>query len=120
MTKFITPAIAAGIASFAVLPVQAQPNAAEQGFIAFVSYSDLNLASAAGARTLENRIEVAADRICGFTQAPRLVEALRVHNCRDAGFNSARPQANPAVAIQDHPTGRTTPPHAAADTTTEA
>src|SRR3546814_14755293 len=94
MTKFITLAIAAVIAAFAALPVQAQPNAAEQGFIAFVSYSDLNLASAAGARTLENRIEAAADRICGFTQAPGLVEALRVKSCRDDVLNSARPQVS--------------------------
>src|SRR3546814_16639410 len=89
MTKFITLAIAAVIAAFAALPVQAQPNAAEPGFIAFVSYSDLNLASAAGARPLENRIEAAATRICGLTQAPGLVEASRGSTCRDEGLTHA-------------------------------
>lgn len=100
MKKIVTLALAA-TAAFAAFPVQAQPNAAEEGFVAFVSYSDLNLASAAGARTLENRIEAAADRICGFTKAPGLVEALRVQSCRDDVLNSARPQVSRAVAMKD-------------------
>src|SRR3546814_17899309 len=102
MTKFITLAIAAVIAAFAALPVQAQPNAAEQGFIAFVSYSDLNLASAAGARTHEHRIDAAADRTCGFTTAPGLVEALPVPSCRDDALHSAPPPLSRAVALKEH------------------
>ena len=100
MKKFVTLAVAA-IAVFAALPAQAQTQAAEESFVAFVPYGDLNLASAAGARTLENRIEAAADRICGFTQAPGLAEALRVQSCRDDVLNSARPQVGRAVAMKD-------------------
>ncbi len=99
--KNIIALAALSVAGFAAVPCQAQPGAAEEGFIAFVPYGDLNLASAAGARTLENRIEAAADRICGFPQAPGLTEALRVQDCRDDVLNSARPQVSRALAMND-------------------
>lgn len=99
--KNIIALAALSIAGFAAVPCQAQPDAAEEGFIAFVPYGDLNLASAAGARTLENRIEAAADRICGFPKAPGLAETLRVQDCRDDVLNSARPQVSRALAMND-------------------
>ena len=99
--KNIIALTALAMAGFAAFPCQAQPNATEDGFIAFVPYGDLNLASAAGARRLEGRIEAAADRICGVPQAPGLAEALRVQDCRDDVLNSARPQVSRAMAMND-------------------
>ena len=99
--KNIIALAALSAAAFAAFPCQAQSNAADEGFIAVVPYGDLNLASAAGARTLENRVEAAADRICGFPQAPGLTEALRVQDCRDEVLSSAQPQLNRALASND-------------------
>ena len=97
--KNIIAIAALSVTAFAAIPCQAQPS--QDGFIAVVPYGDLNLASAAGARTLENRIEAAADRLCGFPEAPGLNESLRVKDCREGVMNSARPQISRAMAMND-------------------
>lgn len=65
-----------------------------------VPYGDLNLASAAGAETLEKRLKVAAIRVCGFEQAPGLAETLSVKKCRAGVLDTARPQVSQAIAMR--------------------
>ena len=93
MKKIVNLAIAAA-AAFAALPVAAQTvQISEDGsYRATVHYGDLNLASAAGRRTLEGRIEAAADKICGFAQAPTLSAFQEVQDCRNSIKSAARPQ----------------------------
>ena len=92
-------ALALAATAFAALPAQAQPDDLAVDVVASVPYSDLNLASAAGARTLEYRIKAAANRLCGVEQAPGLAESERVQGCRDSVIDSARPQISQALAM---------------------
>ncbi len=53
-----------------------------------VSYSDLNLATAQGNRTLLRRIESAAAKVCPATSAPGALPS-RVRDCRDEAIARA-------------------------------
>lgn len=97
--KTIVALALAATAAVAAMPAQAQPDVAATNVIAVVPYADLNLASAAGARTLESRIKAAANRICGAEQAPGLEESTRVQSCRDSVIDSAQPQVSQALAM---------------------
>lgn len=57
-----------------------------------VSYADLNLASAAGERTLNRRVGGAVRNVC----APQ-AEAIAQLNCRNFAWRGARPQIDRAV-----------------------
>lgn len=95
----IIATLALAAAAVSALPAQAQPDVPPETIVAFVPYDDLNLESAAGARTLENRIKAAANRLCGAPQAPGLAESERVEACREDVLGSARPQIDEALAM---------------------
>ena len=57
-----------------------------------IPYGDLNLASPAGARTLEGRLKAAAKAVCGGPRAMGLAEARAVGACRRDVLDVARPQ----------------------------
>jgi UrcA family protein len=64
-----------------------------------VSFADLNLASAAGQRTLEGRVRVAALDACadsGWTNGSR-DESAGFRQCRSDSMNRARPAMTAAV-----------------------
>lgn len=89
MLKLLPCAIALAAAS---MPAVAAPNQVFSKEI--VRYDDLNLASPAGARALERRINAAAQRVCGFREA-RLVGHIlpaSVSECMDQALQSARQQ----------------------------
>ena len=55
-----------------------------------VSYADLNLATAAGARTLYARLSNAAERACGsFPTSPALEQRLQYKACYERTLNKA-------------------------------
>ena len=95
----IIATLAVAVSAFAALPASAQPAAEPDAYVVFVPYGDLNLASAAGAATLEARIKAVANRVCGVEQAPGLAETDRVQDCRANVLDSARPQISQALAM---------------------
>jgi UrcA family protein len=94
-TIFVSALAAAAL----VAPAAHAGSPAHENFVVFVAYDDLNLASAAGARTLENRIDAVADRMCGTPKAPGLAETRRLDGCRASVTKSARPQISQALAM---------------------
>ena len=98
MKKLITLAVAAAL--LPAIPALAQPEADADTYVVSVPYGDLNLASAAGARTLDNRLKAVAKRLCGVEQAPGLVEMTRVHGCREDVLGSAQSQISQALAMR--------------------
>lgn len=78
----ILTALAAATASAATLFVAVSPAAAQpQARSIAVSYADLDLASAAGRTTLENRIGNAAKRVCGVEHSVDLSRRLAEQRC---------------------------------------
>lgn len=68
------------------------PAAAGNGKSVQVSYSDLNLTSAAGKQAFERRIARAADAVCGNPATARdLVASAHRKRCVVAALDSARP-----------------------------
>lgn len=63
-----------------------------------VSYGDLNLASAKGQTTLNNRIHRAAKQVCNFTQEGR-VPSQAARTCYKQAMASARTEV--ATLIED-------------------
>jgi UrcA family protein len=57
-----------------------------------VAYSDLNLASAAGAATLERRIAHAVETVCPAPVTRQLAEIQAVDACRRAAFRQIAAQ----------------------------
>ena len=62
-----------------------------------VPYGDLNLASPAGVRKLENRLKAAARSVCGAPTAIGFAEARAVGDCRRDILEVARPQMTLAL-----------------------
>ncbi len=93
MNRIVSLAFAAS-AAFAALPAAAQSvQISEDGsYRASIHYGDLNLASSAGMRTLEGRVDAAADRICGVAKAPTRAAFKEAADCRDTITSAARPQ----------------------------
>jgi len=83
---------AAAAAGFTAAPAQAAPT----GYIVSVSASDLNLASAAGRRALDARIDAAADRLCGYQGVVSLRDMAAARDCRDTFVKSARSRTRSA------------------------
>jgi UrcA family protein len=63
-----------------------------------VSHADLNLATEAGARQLERRIEAAANRVCGVTRQQDLKAMMNARACKRAALAGALPKLQVAVA----------------------
>ena len=93
MNKILNVA-AAVIAAFAALPAAAQnvqlSNAGDYRIA--VNYADLDLATAAGQRMLEGRVEAAARRVCGAPILPSLLAEQELRTCRQSIVSAARPQ----------------------------
>jgi UrcA family protein len=62
-----------------------------------VSYADLNLASATGQRTLENRIVRAARIVCVYDDSRDTDLAIEVNACRSDAVAGAQPAYTAAV-----------------------
>lgn len=103
MTKTIFAIAIAAASAFAAAPASAQ-QPVQGEYLVFVPYGDLDLASAGGTETLDRRLKAAANKVCGVTQAPGLVEHFAVRSCRADVLNAARPQVSKAMASRE--TGR--------------
>lgn len=75
-----------------------------------VDYSDLNLARAEGRAALEERVRVAAARLCRTYLAGATAELTQRLTCARLALFDARPQLERAVALSraDHFAGRRT------------
>lgn len=87
-------AVAATAATFS-FPALAQPAAAPT---AEVSYSDLNLASRAGADALQERVARAARRVCTVDGDKSLGSAVEARACAKVAVARAMPQVELALA----------------------
>lgn len=86
-------AAALGAALLLALPASAGPQKSVS-----VSYSDLNLASAAGKEAFKGRIARAADKVCGAPSTPRdLVAGAHRKRCVVAALESAHPAVELAL-----------------------
>ena len=63
-----------------------------------ISYADLNLSSAAGRATLDNRIKGAARFVCGPNQGPTLAEHKHRRDCQSNAIQGAHAQVERALA----------------------
>lgn len=90
-------AVAASLASIgtAVAPAQAAP-----ADVILVGYSDLNLASSAGQRTLDNRIAAAVASVCNDGESLDLRSNSLSRSCRAEASAAAQVQRDAAVAGQ--------------------
>jgi UrcA family protein len=61
-----------------------------------VSYSDLDLSTTEGARTLYRRISIAAQEVCPFQDALDLSRRAKNHACREAAIERAVSSVNNA------------------------
>ncbi len=86
--------VAAFIATFTATSAAAQnvQIARDGNYRIAVPYGDLNLASAAGQRTLEGRLDAAAGQVCGAPILPSLLGHHELRNCRQSIVDAARPQ----------------------------
>jgi UrcA family protein len=97
-TLFILSALAASLtASIATSPAAAQAPAAGDRLI--VSYSDLDLSSRAGVRTLNRRILTAVQTACGSASDIDLRGRNSVNECRSATYAQANAQVRDAIAL---------------------
>lgn len=86
------------VAAVAVLGVAAPAVAGPATRTTTVAYQDLDLAKAAGAKALENRVEAAARRVCGAPESFEGQEIAKVANCRRDAFEGARPAMEVALS----------------------
>lgn len=92
--------IGAAFASFA-----SAARAQDDQFRVAVQSEDLNLASRSGQAMLANRIDAAADKVCGYTGTVSLRDFTSAANCRHAFQRSALDQASRALAMNGKGTG---------------
>ena len=88
MIRIITSAALA----FAAVAGTAASAEAEDAPTAIVTYADLNLSSTAGVAALNQRISVAAGRICGEADVRDLQRQAAAEACRTTAVRSAAPQ----------------------------
>ncbi len=93
-----TTLAALALASTAACVGLAAPAFAQDLISIQVSYSDLNLASTAGAAVLQRRIEAAIDQICGQADIRDLQQRAAVVQCRREVSSGADEQSRQAVA----------------------
>jgi UrcA family protein len=100
MSKLVSVALAAA-AALAAVSTSTQLFAAEPAVVyktTTVSYRDLNLASAEGAKELHNRVRAAVGEVCGIASGPDLAERRSIRTCRSAALESARPQMDRVIS----------------------
>jgi UrcA family protein len=91
-----------GLAGVNATAVQAQTDDAVK---VMVSYSDINTATPAGAKTLRKRIERAAEKVCGGRPSARLQQTTQFTPC--VNDVTAKALASLPVAQQVAVVGRT-------------
>lgn len=91
-------AFAATGAMFSATLAGISPAAARTADIVEVAYSDLNLASHAGQRTLDSRIAAAVDQVCNAGEALDLRTDAQERACRSEVGAAAQAQRDAAVA----------------------
>jgi UrcA family protein len=93
MTKFtmISAAVAATLFAGSAFAAPAQKA---------VSYADLNLASAAGAKSLEARVRNAAKQVCGVGTARDLSTIAATERCYDAAVNEASAKMQQVISAR--------------------
>ncbi|SFS01192.1 UrcA family protein [Sphingomonas jatrophae] len=96
-TRFIAKAMLVPVALVAAA-ANAAPAADSEGVSRTVSYADLDLSSQKGAATLERRIRLAANSICGAGQRAPISMMAKANECRDAAIASAEPQVQIVLA----------------------
>ena len=93
-------ALAAIAAGLATTGVGVSPAFARSADTVLVDYADLNLASAAGRRALDNRIAAAVDTVCSDGESLDLRFNSLSRACRNEAFAAAQPQRDAAVGGQ--------------------
>ena len=101
MLKTIPALAALGISAALLIPTLSQ--AAESRSVR-VSYADLNLASDAGANSLERRITFAARVACQIEDSKMMGVQATTDLCRSDAIEGARPAYEAAVAAARHGT----------------
>lgn len=104
MKKLVTLIVAAMAISSSPAGAQSVQISEDGQYRVAIPYGDLNLASKAGARTLNGRIKAAANVVCGTGQHPiDLIGAREVQSCRSTLMTVARPQVE--LALRDRGSG---------------
>ena len=93
-------ALAAIVAASATTGVGVSPAFARGTDVVAVGYGDLNLASAAGRRALDNRIEAAVDLVCSDGDSAELRAYALQRACRVEATATAVPQRDAAIGGQ--------------------
>jgi len=93
-------ALAATVAGFATTGVGISPAFARDTNVVTVGYGDLNLASAAGRRALDNRIDAAIDLVCSDGDSAELRAHALQRACRVEATAAALPQRDAAIGGQ--------------------
>jgi UrcA family protein len=91
-------ALAATAAGFATTGIGVSPALARSADVVTVGYSDLNLASVAGRRALDNRIDAAIDQVCSDGDSAELRAYVLQRACRTEATAAALPQRDAAIA----------------------
>lgn len=101
VAKAFAASIAAGIATFALVP---SANAATSARTTTVSYRNLDLGSDAGVATLKSRIAHAAGRVCDTNMASTLAERSITSDCRARAISNAQRGMVEVIAAADRGT----------------
>lgn len=96
----LTAAAALTVAAALVVPTVSQ--AADLASVT-ISYADLDLASAAGADSLQRRINFAARVVCGYEDSRQYDLVVATNACRSGAIEGARPAYEAALANARHP-----------------
>ena len=88
MTKFISAALAAALLA---------GTASAQTSTRTVSYADLDLASAAGAKALQTRVRSAAKSVCDVSAARDLASVAASNRCFDSAVEKAQTEMQQAI-----------------------
>jgi len=92
-------AAALTVASALVVPTVSQ--AADLASVT-ISYADLDLASAAGADSLQRRINFAARVVCGYEDSRQYDVVIATNTCRSGAIEGTRPAYETALANARH------------------
>ena len=98
MTKILS-SMALAIAMASLSAAQAQPAETALVRTATVSYSDLNLSSAAGLKTFHGRVKAAGNRLCSTVQLTPIEQVIEDKKCRASVVRAATAQVKIAYGL---------------------
>lgn len=105
LTKAVLVVCATGLGLSAAAPAVAKEGpvivygeARENVRTRIVSFADLDLASAAGAKSLHYRVGRAVKKVCLFDDGGPKLQPSDYHDCADGAWEGARPQMAQALA----------------------